>query len=77
MRQVGKSKIDSRLRSDSVSTAKQTLLNAIIAGAHPMAKCIPIEVVGYGATAKYPRMERRRFITVDRPRMRVIGTAVP
>ena len=34
-------------------SAQQTLFDAIIAGVHPMAKCIPIEVVGHGATARY------------------------
>jgi len=53
-------------------SAQQTLLDAIIAGVYPMADNIPIKVVGYGATPRYPRMERRRFITVGRPRMRVI-----
>lgn len=57
---------------EAIVSAQQTQLDAIIARVYPMAKCIPIEVVGHGATPRYPRMEGRRFITVGKPRMRVI-----
>lgn len=57
---------------EAIVSAQQTVLDAIITGVHFLAKCIPIEVVGHGAIARYPRMERRRFITVGKPRMRVI-----
>ncbi len=57
---------------EAIVSAQQTPLDAIIAGVHPMAKCLPIKVVGYGVTARCPRMEKRPFITVGRPRMQVI-----
>jgi len=40
--------------------------------AHPMAKCLPIKISGYGTTPRYPRMETFVFITVGGPRMQAI-----
>lgn len=61
---------------EAIASAQQTLLDGVIARVHPMAKSTPIEVAGYGETARYPIMEMRCFITVGRPRMWSFGTAV-
>ena len=69
MRQVGRSKKDSRRRSDSVSTANTARRDH--RGSPPYGKMHTHRGGGVRATARHPRMETRCFFTVGRPRLRV------
>ena len=61
------------LDAEAKMSAQQASLDAIIAGdVQPIAKCVLIEVVGYGITARHPRIKMKAFITVGGPRMQII-----